>query len=562
MAGANGTFGLMMLLLAAGLSSLEPGESFLSVVKVIGGAFLVFLAVDAIRENRRRATGEAPRAGLHPTVRGILAVLLNPGVYVFLATTGTAVAASAADAGGRSLALLTALAMLLGVSAMDSAMVLLGAGAHHVSDRALRILGDVLAVAMGALGVWLVCRPSDRRRSGVRAPGAGRTRTSRRRSRAPRLEHEPAAAMCPNEAAEEADQIVHAYRSGSASSTADDAVRPDSARSALVPRAEQVRTSEDRAPARRSPRGESGDVHQRAYRPSRTVNRSRRGSRKSSSSSRRSAGARPRPWSRGPVEQVPPHVRVRLREGLERADRAGLGRSRQTSLTLQTANASGVHPRPRGRRTTGRRPIVVAVQAPGEPASSSSSIPGRRLTVVNQRGRERGIALEERTRPLGSQPRTKPERSASITSRYEAARTCSARRSRLEAGHGHGLAPLADIVELGAHERGVDPASSVRRLHADTRDAGHSHRAARDRHREGHRRGPGHELVAVEGGVAPVELGDRALALDLGGPVAVAEGGLHRLREGLELVLHDRADLDVHDAQPTRRGALRTGREG
>lgn len=156
MAGANGTFGAMMLLLAAGLSSLEPGDAFLSFVRVIGGAFLVFLALDAIRENHRHVAGEAPRAGLHPALRGVFAVVLNPGVYVFLATTGTAVAASAADAGGRSLALLTALAMLLGVSLMDSAMVLLGAGAHRVSDRALRILGDVLAVAMGALGVWLV----------------------------------------------------------------------------------------------------------------------------------------------------------------------------------------------------------------------------------------------------------------------------------------------------------------------------------------------------------------------------------------------------------------------
>jgi len=35
MAGANATFGAMMLLLAAGLSSLEPGETFLRVVKVM-----------------------------------------------------------------------------------------------------------------------------------------------------------------------------------------------------------------------------------------------------------------------------------------------------------------------------------------------------------------------------------------------------------------------------------------------------------------------------------------------------------------------------------------------
>ena len=158
MAGANATFGTMMLLLAAGLSSLEPGETFLRVVKVIGGAFLVFLAFDATPESRRPHEVEETRKGLHPAVRGIVAVVLNPGVYVFLATTGTAVVASAVDEGGRGLAVVTVVALLLGVSLMDSAMVLLGAGAHRVSDRFLRILSDVLAVAMGALGVWLVVR--------------------------------------------------------------------------------------------------------------------------------------------------------------------------------------------------------------------------------------------------------------------------------------------------------------------------------------------------------------------------------------------------------------------
>jgi threonine/homoserine/homoserine lactone efflux protein len=158
MGGANATFGAMMLLLAAGLSSLEPGETFLRVVKVIGGAFLVFLAFDATRESRRPHEVEETRKGLHPAVRGIVAVVLNPGVYVFLATTGTAVVASAVDQGGRGLAVVTVVALLLGVSLMDSTMVLLGAGAHRVSDRFLRILSDVLAVAMGALGVWLMLR--------------------------------------------------------------------------------------------------------------------------------------------------------------------------------------------------------------------------------------------------------------------------------------------------------------------------------------------------------------------------------------------------------------------
>jgi threonine/homoserine/homoserine lactone efflux protein len=158
MAGANATFGAMMLVLAAGLSSLEPGETFLRVVKVIGGAFLVFLAVDAIREGRRPQVVEVSRGALHPSVRGIVAVLLNPGAYVFLATTGTAVVASSIEEGGRGLAVVTVLALLLGVSLMDSAMVLLGAGAHRVSDRFLRVLSDALAVALGALGLWLIVR--------------------------------------------------------------------------------------------------------------------------------------------------------------------------------------------------------------------------------------------------------------------------------------------------------------------------------------------------------------------------------------------------------------------
>jgi threonine/homoserine/homoserine lactone efflux protein len=156
MAGANATFGFMLVLLAAGLSSIEPGDAFLSATRVFGGAFLVFLAVDAIRENRRPHEVDAPPGGLHPAVRGVVAVLLNPGAYVFLATTGAAVAADAAHDGGRALAFLTVAALLAGMSLMDSSMVLLGTGAHRVSQRALRILSDVLAVALGALGVWLI----------------------------------------------------------------------------------------------------------------------------------------------------------------------------------------------------------------------------------------------------------------------------------------------------------------------------------------------------------------------------------------------------------------------
>jgi threonine/homoserine/homoserine lactone efflux protein len=156
MAGANLTFGAMLALLAAGLSSIEPGDAFLRAVKIVGGAFLVWLAADALRASRRPHEAEASRPVLHPALRGVIAVLVNPGVYVFLATTGAALAASAAADGGRALAFVTVAALLVGVSTMDSGMVLLGAGAHRVSDRALRTLSAVLALGLCALGASLV----------------------------------------------------------------------------------------------------------------------------------------------------------------------------------------------------------------------------------------------------------------------------------------------------------------------------------------------------------------------------------------------------------------------
>jgi threonine/homoserine/homoserine lactone efflux protein len=146
----------MLALVAAGLSSIEPSDAFLRIVKVVGGAFLLWLAFDALRESRRPHREEAPRPTLHPSIRGMVAVLANPGVYVFLATTGAAVAAGAVKDGGRPLAFVTVLALLAGVSAIDSGMVFLGAGAHRVSERLLRVLASVLAFALAALGLWLI----------------------------------------------------------------------------------------------------------------------------------------------------------------------------------------------------------------------------------------------------------------------------------------------------------------------------------------------------------------------------------------------------------------------
>lgn len=158
MLGANATFGAMLVLLALGLSRLEPGDAFLRVVQVVGGLFLIWIALDALRARGRPLHAETSGPTRHPAARGAIAVVLNPGVYVFLATTGTAVLGGATDQGGRPLAVLTALALLLGVSLMDGAMVLLGSGAHRLPERFLSALTGVLALVMAAAGAWLVVK--------------------------------------------------------------------------------------------------------------------------------------------------------------------------------------------------------------------------------------------------------------------------------------------------------------------------------------------------------------------------------------------------------------------
>ena len=55
MLGANGTLFLVMVALAFGFSSLAPSEGVLRALRVVGGAFLIYLAVDELRRVRREA---------------------------------------------------------------------------------------------------------------------------------------------------------------------------------------------------------------------------------------------------------------------------------------------------------------------------------------------------------------------------------------------------------------------------------------------------------------------------------------------------------------------------
>jgi threonine/homoserine/homoserine lactone efflux protein len=157
MAGANGTFGVELLALAAGLSILAPSDTALRALKVVGGGFLLFLAWDAFRSAVRPAdAGEGTAPGRTPFVKGVLAVILNPGAWVFLATTASALFATAVSKGGRPLSLSSAVAMVAGVACVDGSMVLLGGGVRRFHTNVARWLTPILACGLAAFGVLLV----------------------------------------------------------------------------------------------------------------------------------------------------------------------------------------------------------------------------------------------------------------------------------------------------------------------------------------------------------------------------------------------------------------------
>jgi len=90
-------------------------------------------------------------------VRGILAVALNPGNYLFLATVPSSMLSSASRAGGLSLALLVALALVIGIAIGDGTVVLLGGvGVRRAGTRVTVLVRTGLAALLATLGLALV----------------------------------------------------------------------------------------------------------------------------------------------------------------------------------------------------------------------------------------------------------------------------------------------------------------------------------------------------------------------------------------------------------------------
>jgi threonine/homoserine/homoserine lactone efflux protein len=161
MLGANLTLLAILVALALGLSAAEPSDEVLRALRVVGGAFLVGIGANEIRLSRAGGSGQPERVqrfpSLGPTTVGIVAVILNPGAWLFVATTASSVLATASATDGTVAAVIAAFAIAIGVSASDFTFSLLGSGGRRViGSRALHVLRMVLAIALVAIGAGFV----------------------------------------------------------------------------------------------------------------------------------------------------------------------------------------------------------------------------------------------------------------------------------------------------------------------------------------------------------------------------------------------------------------------
>lgn len=157
LAGASLTFAALLLSLALGLSVATPGMVTLRTLQIVGGLFLVWLAVDAFRSGHEVHETSTPQRNLSPIARGALAILLNPGAWLFLGTVASPLFTEAGGSAGRAGAVLAALALIAGLAIGDGAIVMLGGiGLRRARRPVIVWTGRILAASLAALGVWLV----------------------------------------------------------------------------------------------------------------------------------------------------------------------------------------------------------------------------------------------------------------------------------------------------------------------------------------------------------------------------------------------------------------------
>jgi threonine/homoserine/homoserine lactone efflux protein len=138
------------LALAAELTELRP---WLGLVSLAGGAFVLYLAWDALRPVGQAATvaAEQPRSW----GKGILTNLLSPHPWLFWLTVGAATLANALAQGWPAAAAFLGGFYLLLVGSKVCVAVLVARSRHLLAGRTYRVVMRVLAFLLGLFALLL-----------------------------------------------------------------------------------------------------------------------------------------------------------------------------------------------------------------------------------------------------------------------------------------------------------------------------------------------------------------------------------------------------------------------
>jgi threonine/homoserine/homoserine lactone efflux protein len=155
--GASLTFGTLLVSVALGTLVIAPEGPILAALRLAGGALLIWLAVDALRSDPKATPTSRLRWNLPTAARGSLAVLLNPGTWLFLGAVASPLFGRASQVAGSVGALSSAVALMAGAALGDLAVVLIGAMGLRKADASLaKWIQRGLAAILAGLGAWLV----------------------------------------------------------------------------------------------------------------------------------------------------------------------------------------------------------------------------------------------------------------------------------------------------------------------------------------------------------------------------------------------------------------------
>jgi threonine/homoserine/homoserine lactone efflux protein len=149
------------LLVAAGLSALlAASETAFTILKVVGAAYLAYLAYDALRNGSalsldRRADPEPLRTVF---LKGLLVNLLNPKIIVFFVTFLPQFIAPGDPAASGKLLFLGVFFMVVNVPICSAMILFADRISRHLgrSGRAARVIDYLFAGVLGAFAVKLI----------------------------------------------------------------------------------------------------------------------------------------------------------------------------------------------------------------------------------------------------------------------------------------------------------------------------------------------------------------------------------------------------------------------